>query len=58
MLGDMALLERQLRDRPFGGLRVVSERFAGRDHYDVVPLTLRSGLLALLGAGHPRPDKP
>jgi uncharacterized protein len=49
MLGDMALLEGQLRDRPFRGLRVVSERFAGRDHYDVVPLTLRSGLLALLG---------
>ncbi len=58
MLGDMALLERQLRDRPFGGLRVVSERFAGRNHYDVVPLTLRSGLVALLGTGHPRPDKP
>lgn len=51
MLGDMALLEAQLRARPFRGLRVISERFAGRDHYDVVPHTLRSGLLALFGGG-------
>jgi len=58
MLGDLELLERQLRDRPFSGLRVVSERFAGRDHYDVVPLTLGSGLRALLGADTPRPGKP
>ena len=49
MIGDLALLEKQLRDRPFRGLRVDSERFAGRDHYDVVPLTLRGGLAALFG---------
>jgi len=58
MIGDLALLERQLGDRPFAGLRVDSERFAGRDHYDVVPHTLRSGLLALLGRGGARPPKP
>jgi predicted alpha/beta superfamily hydrolase len=55
MIGDMALLEKQLEDRPFKGLRVRSERFAGRDHYDVVPYTLRAGLLALLGQDPPRP---
>ena len=44
MIGDLALLEKQLVDRPFKGLRVVSERIAGRDHYDVVPHTLRAGL--------------
>lgn len=49
MIGDLALLEKQLRDRPFRGLRVDSERFAGRDHYDVVPLTIRGGLAALFG---------
>jgi predicted alpha/beta superfamily hydrolase len=57
MTGDLALLENQLRDRPFEGLRVVSERFAGRDHYDVVPFTLRSGLLALLGRDSGPPAK-
>jgi len=55
MIGDLALLERQLRDRPFRGLHVLSERFAGRDHYDVVPFTLRAGLAALLG---PDPSRP
>ncbi len=49
MIGDLALLEKQLKARPFKGLRVDSERFAGRDHYDVVPDTLRAGLATLLG---------
>jgi hypothetical protein len=49
MTGDMALLEKQLRERPFAGLRVDSERFPGHDHYDVLPLTLRAGLATLLG---------
>jgi predicted alpha/beta superfamily hydrolase len=49
MSADMGLLERQLADRPFKGLRVDSERFPGRDHYDVLPDTLRSGLARLLG---------
>ena len=58
MTGDLALLERQLRERPFRGLRVVSERFAGRDHYNVVPDALRAGLAALLGPAPRRPAKP
>ncbi len=48
MTGDMALLERQLAERPFRGLTLVSERFAGRDHYDVVPDSVRAGLASLL----------
>jgi hypothetical protein len=58
MIGDMALLEKQLGDRPFKGLRVDSELFAGRNHYDVVPDTLRSGLAVLLGRHSPPPAKP
>lgn len=58
MTGDLSLLEKQLRDRPFEGLRVVSERFAGRNHYDVVPHTLRAGLPALVGHGLHCPAKP
>jgi uncharacterized protein len=54
MIGDMALLEKLLRATPFTGLLVDSERFSGRDHYDVVPYTLRAGLLALLGRDFPR----
>jgi predicted alpha/beta superfamily hydrolase len=49
MAGDLALLEKQLTDRPFSGLRVVSERFPGRDHYDSAPLGMREGLARLLG---------
>ena len=49
MTGDLALLEQQLAQRPFDGLRVISEKFPGRDHYNVVGDTLRSGLAALLG---------
>jgi predicted alpha/beta superfamily hydrolase len=49
MLGDIGLLEDQLRARPFDGLRVESERFPGRDHYDVLPFSVRAGLATLLG---------
>jgi hypothetical protein len=49
MTGDLALLEKQLADRPFRGLKVLSERFAGRDHYDVLPFSLSDGLARLLG---------
>ena len=48
MTGDLALLEWQLAERPFGRLRVSSERFAGRNHYDVVPHAMRAGLATLL----------
>jgi predicted alpha/beta superfamily hydrolase len=49
MTGDLGLLEKQLRNRPFSGLRVDSEVFPGRDHYDVVPHSIRGGLAMLLG---------
>jgi predicted alpha/beta superfamily hydrolase len=49
MLGDILLLENQLEKHPFSGLTVKSEQFAGQDHYNVVPLTIESGLVALLG---------
>jgi hypothetical protein len=49
MSDDMGLLEKQLEKRPFKGLAVASERFPGRDHYDVLPYTLTAGLASLLG---------
>ena len=49
MSSDLGLIEKQLKDRPFKGLHVVSEVFPGRDHYDVLPDTLRAGLASLLG---------
>jgi predicted alpha/beta superfamily hydrolase len=49
MLADMGLLEKQLGERPFEGLGVKTDRFPGRDHYDVVPLTMSAGLASLLG---------
>lgn len=49
MSADMGLLEEQLQARPFEGLAVRSEVFPGRDHYDVLPLTLTAGLASLLG---------
>jgi uncharacterized protein len=49
MTTDLGLLETQLEASPFAGLRVDAERFPGRDHYDVVPHSLRGGLATLLG---------
>jgi predicted alpha/beta superfamily hydrolase len=49
MSADLVLLEEQLHKRPFSGLAVTSEQFPGRDHYDVLPLTLTAGLASLLG---------
>jgi len=49
MTGDLGLLERQLKAKPFKGLRIASEVLAGRDHYDVVPFTMAAGLATLLG---------
>jgi predicted alpha/beta superfamily hydrolase len=48
MSSDLGLLEKQLMDRPFKGLHVVTEVFPGRDHYDVVPSTMSAGLASLL----------
>jgi predicted alpha/beta superfamily hydrolase len=47
MTGDLALLERQLADRPFAGLEVISRRFPQRNHFDVLPDAFRAGLTAL-----------
>jgi len=49
MTGDLALLERQLKEHPFTGLEIISERFPGRNHYDVLPDEFRSGLRGLFG---------
>jgi len=48
MTGDLALFEKLLAERPFGGLQVLSVRLPGRDHHTVVPDVLRAGLRALL----------
>jgi predicted alpha/beta superfamily hydrolase len=49
MSSDLGLLEKQLKERPFKGMRIVSEVFPGRDHYDVMPFTMSAGLATLLG---------
>jgi predicted alpha/beta superfamily hydrolase len=49
MLGDLGLLEKQLKDHPFTGLATVSRKFADRDHFNAPPDTVRSGLADLLG---------
>ncbi len=51
MTGDLALLEAQLAAEPFAGLDVTSQRFAGYDHYNVLPAAFRAGLQALYPAG-------
>jgi uncharacterized protein len=50
MTGDLALLEQQLAARPFAGLRVISERFPGRNHFNAASDCLRAGLQALYAA--------
>jgi uncharacterized protein len=49
MLGDLDLLRKQLRGRPFSGLRVKTETFKGRDHYNSAGEILKGGLAFLLG---------
>jgi len=49
MLGDLGLLEQQLKEHPFKGLSVCSQQFADRDHYNAPPVSVRSGLADLLG---------
>lgn len=58
MTGDLALLEQQLAAKPFTGLQVSSQRFAGRDHYDVLPAAFGAGLAALFGVGGNRRHEP
>jgi len=47
MTGDLEILESQLAERPFPRLEVISRRFAGRDHYTVLPDAFGEGLRAL-----------
>lgn len=47
MTGDLDLLEKQLAEKPLAGLEIVSQRFAGRDHFNVIPDAFRAGLKAL-----------
>jgi hypothetical protein len=47
MTGDLAMLEAQLTAQPFPQLEVISRRFPGRDHYNVLPDAFREGLRQL-----------
>jgi predicted alpha/beta superfamily hydrolase len=49
MTGDLALLERQLAERPFDRLEIITRRFPRKNHYDVLPLAFAAGLEALFG---------
>lgn len=54
MTGDLELLEQQLAAMPFPKLEVVSQRFPGRDHYNVLPDAFRAGLATLFRTQTPR----
>ena len=47
MTGDLEMLAAQLAARPFPQLEVISRRFPGHDHYDVLPAAFREGLRQL-----------
>jgi predicted alpha/beta superfamily hydrolase len=49
MLGDLGLLEKQLKDRPFKGLGITSATFTGLDHYNSAAEILSAGFTDLLG---------
>jgi uncharacterized protein len=49
MLGDLDLLRRQLADQPFLGLKVKTEIFPGKNHYDSASEIMTGGLTYLLG---------
>jgi predicted alpha/beta superfamily hydrolase len=51
MTGDLTLLEKQLAERPFPQLEVVSKRFAKHDHFNVLPVAFREGFSALFPSG-------
>lgn len=52
MTGDVTLLETELQRHPRAGLTLIVERFADRDHYNVLPDAFRQGLRWLYGS-HP-----
>ncbi len=47
MLGDLELLEAQLRARPFAQLALAIRRFPGRTHYDLTPDLFAAGVREL-----------
>jgi len=47
MTGDLTLFEDQLAALPFPQLEIISRRFAGRDHFNVLPDAFHAGLAAL-----------
>jgi predicted alpha/beta superfamily hydrolase len=49
MTGDLALLEKQLTEKPFPELDVTVRIFAHRNHFNVLPDAFRAGLTYLLG---------
>jgi predicted alpha/beta superfamily hydrolase len=51
MTGDLALLEKQLAAQPFEKLRIISDRFKGRDHYNSAADAFRAGLTAFFKDG-------
>jgi hypothetical protein len=51
MTGDLALLEKQLAAQPFEKLRIISDRFKGRDHYNSASDAFRAGLRAFFKDG-------
>ncbi|HKB91043.1 MAG TPA: alpha/beta hydrolase-fold protein [Opitutaceae bacterium] len=50
MTGDLALFEQQLANHSYRDLALTSERFPGRNHYDVLYDAFRAGFQALYGA--------
>jgi len=54
MLGDLALMETQLAERPFAGLQITSVKFPDRDHYNVTPDLFSAGLRVFFT---PRPQR-
>jgi predicted alpha/beta superfamily hydrolase len=49
MSADLALLEAQLRAKPFAGLDVTARRFPGLNHYNVLPTAFAAGISTLFG---------
>lgn len=47
MTGDLEMFEDQLAARPFPQLEIISRRFPGRDHYNVLPDAFGEGLRVL-----------
>ena len=49
MTGDLSLLETQLVEKPFAGLEIATQRFAKKNHFNVLPAAFGAGLAVLFG---------